>query len=617
MKKRAKENKDGLNFRAVSFTVRAAEGDKPSAIDASVCSEEAIRTLCQTKDGNFIRAFEILDHSENSIDRSRMQDGLVVLDRHYGDQVGIIDAPAVKDKKLSGSIRFGTGERSQEIAKDAAAGIRKNMSVGYAVDPASYKQEGMRDGIPVLRAMRWTPYEASFVPVPADATVGAGREVSAISITNISAKGKSNMTPEEIAAQKEREKEIAEARKAGASEYAQNRGEIDAIAAQFKLPAEKVREFTKDGVDVSKFRAAVMDWIVSNPKNRETTKVDVADMEKSEKRQYSIRNLICHAADMGKNKASSVDAGFEMEVAEELRKSSKRTFQGIPIPLGMRAALSVTSTSSATVQTSVLAQEWIDALRARMVLQKLGVRIMSGLVGDVALPKLTAAGTLYWVTTEGDAPTESAQTLGQVPGTPHIAGTYRDLTWKLLRQSTPDAESIIREDLMQVLARGIDAIPFTGSGAAGQPDGIKTVSGVGNPSVTTPTWAEIRAFQGTIEAANANISGQIAYVGHPLVGANLAGTAKATSTAVFILEESDRGSFIGRCPYYDTTGVGTTTLWAGDFSQLVMGIWDAADMLVDPYTLSSSGGVRVRILCGVDVMVRNGQAFCYNSAMPV
>ena len=616
MKKRAKDNKDGLSFRTAIFTVRAAEGDKPAVIEASVSSEEPCRTYCQTKDGNYIRAFEILDHSENSIDRSRMQDGLVICDTHYGDQVGLMDSPGVKDKKLSGSIRFGTGVRSQEIAKDAAAGIRKNMSVGYAVDPVSYKQEGMRDGIPVLRAMRWTPYHAAFVPVPADTTVGAGREASAVQVTTPSAKGKTIMTPEEIAAQKAREKEIADAHKAGATEYAQARGEIDAIAAQFKLPADKMREFTKDGCDVPKFRAAVMDWIVSNPARRETTSLDVGALEKTEKRVYSIRNLIVHASEKALGNQSSVDAGFELEVAAELSKSSKRQFRGIPIPLGMRAALSVTSSSAATVQTSILAQEWIDALRARLVLQKLGVRIMSGLVGDVALPKLTAAGTMYWVTPEGTAPTESAQTLGQVPGTPHIGGTFRDLTWKLLRQSTPDAESIIREDLMLVIARGIDAIPFVGAGGA-EPDSIKMVANVGNPAVTTPTWAEIRAFQGTIEAANANISGNIAFVGHPLVGSKLASTPKATNYPVFILEESDRGAFIGRCPYFDTTGVGATTLWAGDFSQLVMGIWDAADMLVDPYTLSSSGGVRVRILCGVDVMVRNGQAFCYNAAMPV
>ena len=612
MKEEAKHN---LRFRAAMFKVRAAEGDKPAGVDASVSSEEACRTYCRMGD-QWVEAYEILDHSEESIDRSRMADGLVIVDTHWGDQIGIMDAPSVKEKKLSGSIRFGAGARSQEIASDAAAGIRKNMSVGYAVDPKSYKQESMRDGIPVLRCMRWTPFHAAFVPVPADTTVGAGRELSDVTVSapHKPTKVRTTMTPEEIAAKNAADQALRDARAEGAREYAAARAEIDAIATQHKVPADKVREFTKDGVDPSKFRAAVLDWIISNPKNQQAT--DVSTMERDAKRTYCLRNLIVHAASKGQG---GVDAGFELEVAQELQRTSGRTFQGIAIPMGARAALTVTSSSAATVQTTILAQEWIDALRAKLVLPRLGVRVMSGLRGDIAIPKLTAAGTFYHVTPEGTAPTESAETLGQVGGSPKIGGTFRDISWKLLRQSTPDAEMIIRDDLQAVVARGIEGGVFVGSGAGGAPSGLKLAAGVSNPTVdgTTPTWAQIRAFQGAIEAANANLSGNIKWVGHPLVGSKLAALPKAGSYPIFILEESKEGSYIGRGEYFDCTTVGAQTLWAGDWSNLVVGIWDAADMLVDPYTNSASGSVRVRILCGYDVLVRNGQAFAYNDAVPV
>ena len=605
-----------MQFRAMELSVRAAAGDKPAEVEASVSSEMPCRTYCRMGNQG-VEAYEILDHNEGSIDRSRMADGLVIQDTHHGDQVGLMDAPQIKDGKLSGSIRFGTGARSQEIAKDAAAGIRKNMSVGYAVDPKSYKQEGMRDGIPVLRAMRWTPYHAAFVPVPADTTVGAGRDLSdpepdapTPTITT-KERQKTMKTPEEIAVDNAA---LASARAEGATQYAAARAEIDAIAAQHKVPADKVREFTKDGVDPAKFRAAVLDWIASNPKNQQST--DVSAMERSAKREYSLRKLIAFAAGKGQG---GIDAGFELEVAQELQKTSGRSFQGIAIPMGARAALTVTSSSAATVQTTILAQEWIDALRAKLVLPKLGVRVMSGLVGDIALPKLTAAGTFYHVTPEGTAPTESAQTLGQVGGSPKIGGTFRDISWMLLKQSTPDAEMIIRDDLQAVVARGIEGGVFTGAGSGGAPSGLKLASGVANPTVdgTTPTWAQIRAFQGAIEAANANLSGTIKWAGHPLVGSKLATLPKASNYPLFILDESEKGSFIGRGEYFDCTTVGAQTLWAGDWTNLVVGIWDAADMLVDPYTNSSSGTVRVRILCGYDVLVRNGQAFAYNDSVPV
>lgn len=626
MKTRSKKNED-IRYRNIALSVRAAEGDKPSVIEASVSSEEACPAFCNFM-GKELMAMEILDHGDGAIDMSRCKDGLTIRDGHFGDQCGIMDLPGIKEKKLSGSIRFGAGARSKEIESDAIAGIRKNMSVGYAVDPRSYKHEGERDGLPILRAMRWTPIHAAFVPDPADITVGAGREESEIVVreTGKTNEGNHTMTPEEIAAKAkkdsdEREAAIQAARAAakadGANEYAQNRREADAIAEQFKLPAEKFKEFTLNGIDIPGFRAKVMDWIISKPASRQQSTLDVQACEKDAKKKFSLRRLIAYTAETMVGGRSATDAGFELEISAEVRRQagSHADFKGVPIPMGMRD-FTVVGTSAASVQTTVLAQDWIDALRAKLVLPKLGVRIMSGLVGDIAIPKLSA-GTFYWVTTEGTAPTQSAQNIAQVGGTPHIGGTYNDISWKLLRQSTPDSEMLIRDDLMAITARGIEAAVFSGTGSNGQPSGMKLAANIANPSVTTPTWAEIRGFQGTIEGANANLSGSLQWVMHPLVASNLAHTVKTSSYPVFILEESDKGSYIGRCPAHETTGVGSATAWLGDWSQVILGVWDAADMLVDPYTRSSDGSVRVRILCGIDVLVRNGQSFAYNDAMPV
>jgi hypothetical protein len=61
--------------------------------------------------------------------------------------------------------------------------------------------------------------------------------------------------------------------------------------------------------------------------------------------------------------------------------------------------------------------------------------------------------------------------------------------------------------------------------------------------------------------------------------------------------------------------VGSKALWFGVWSQLVIGLWGALDLLVDPYALSTSGGIRVIGLQSMDVMVRNGQSFAYNIAV--
>ncbi|GAG10895.1 unnamed protein product, partial [marine sediment metagenome] len=171
--RKPEEKSDGRQFRAAVMEIRAGEGDAPAAIVMSVSSEEPVLTFGFYND-RYQQVWEILDHAESSIDMSRAKDGLVVQDTHHGDQIGLMDVK-VKDRKLGGPVEFCSGDRAQEISKDAANGLRRNVSVGYMIREDSLVFDGDKDGIPVVRVMSWTPYEASFVSVPADTTVGVSR----------------------------------------------------------------------------------------------------------------------------------------------------------------------------------------------------------------------------------------------------------------------------------------------------------------------------------------------------------------------------------------------------------------------------------------------------------
>ena len=159
-----KRDETALTYRSVDMEVIDNDDeDKKPVIRMTVSSETPVLTDIRMND-QWLYAYEILDHSESSIDRSRCSDGLIVQDTHYGDQVGLIRAPIITNLKLGGIVEFCTGERASNLEADAAKGLRRNVSVGYMVDRASYVLEGEKDGYPLVRAMRWTPYEASFVP---------------------------------------------------------------------------------------------------------------------------------------------------------------------------------------------------------------------------------------------------------------------------------------------------------------------------------------------------------------------------------------------------------------------------------------------------------------------
>ena len=177
-----------LMIRAATVDIRAAEGDAPAQVRMSITSETPVLTTvrdCKAipskyqrlKDarGNLqVMAYEILDHSEGSVNMSRCKDGLVVLDDHKGDQIGLLAVELI-DCKLGGVVQFCSGQRAQDISMDAARGLRRNTSAGYLPNAEAYRFEGEQDGLPVVRCMSWMPFEASFVPIPADTTVGVNR----------------------------------------------------------------------------------------------------------------------------------------------------------------------------------------------------------------------------------------------------------------------------------------------------------------------------------------------------------------------------------------------------------------------------------------------------------
>jgi HK97 family phage major capsid protein len=54
-------------------------------------------------------------------------------------------------------------------------------------------------------------------------------------------------------------------------------------------------------------------------------------------------------------------------------------------------------------------------------------------------------------------------------------------------------------------------------------------------------------------------------------------------------------------------------LYFGNFADLLVGMYGGLDILVDPYTSSASGTVRVRALQSVDVAVRHAVSFAVNN----
>jgi HK97 family phage prohead protease len=113
---------------------------------------------------------EILSHARDAVDLSRAP--LPVLEGHDRSRVnvGIVQNLKLDGTRLRGELVLGSSARALELSADIADGIVTGLSIGYSIEREERDEKAKR-----ITARRWTPYEVSIVPVPADTTVGINR----------------------------------------------------------------------------------------------------------------------------------------------------------------------------------------------------------------------------------------------------------------------------------------------------------------------------------------------------------------------------------------------------------------------------------------------------------
>jgi len=246
--------------------------------------------------------------------------------------------------------------------------------------------------------------------------------------------------------------------------------------------------------------------------------------------------------------------------------------------------------------------------------------MLTGLQGNIAIPRATGGATAYWVAESG-SPTESQAAFDQVTMSGKTVGAFSDISRKLLLQSSIDIEGYVRNDLATALALAIDSAAIEGTGSSNQPTGILNTSGIGSVAGGTngaaPTYANIVGLETEVAQDNADI-GSLRY----LTNTKVRGKLKQTYTnptygeiPVFGADGTMNGygvAVTNHVPSNLTKGTASAICSAiifGNFADLIVGMWGSLDLMVDPYTASSSGTVRVVALQDLDIAVRHPESF--------
>lgn len=592
----------GALFR--SFEVRADDADlEARTLELSFSSEQPYERYF---------GVEILGHNASEVRMDRLRTAGPLLFNHDRDaHIGRVLEARIENGRGVAKVRFSSSEEARQKLQDVRDGILREVSVGYRIH--AMEMQSVRDGVETYRVTDWEPLEVSLVSIPADTSVGVGRSIEDAPY-RVSVKTSIQEIPkmsieinEQVAAAKQGETaRLVELTKTRALLASRGNAVSD----------ETFEQAVREGWDANKL---AYNQIVSTPQaQRGADGKILAEMQRAENRQFMARDVF---RAMSENRPVS---GFEGEVCAEMRKSwqaSGLTPSGVVIPREVLRTPIVENTRTqvagvfadggATVATNLGGM--VDLFKNAPLTSRLGVRRLTGLQGNLALPRKTGASTARWVA-EASQITSSKLTFDDIPLVPKGLGITVVYTKQFLAQTSISAEAEMRRDMNEELELAVDTAYFVGTGVQGQPLGLlrkPTGSTAGTVQTVTfsgaPTWRKAVEFETRMQDRNSN-RGTRRWVSTPSVMGAWKTTTKDTGSGLFLIENNACNGY----EFFDTNLLGSEfagRVVFGNFLDSVIAEWAGIDVTVDPYTLSDSGRVRITALTHVDLAFQHLESF--------
>ena len=610
---------------------------------------------------------EVLSHDDGAVDLSRLRNGAPLLFNHDPDEyIGVIESATIgADRKGRCVVRFSANEDAEEVWQDVQDGILRNVSVGYRIKEVKLAEE-RENGTDVYRVNRWEPYEVSIVTIPADITVGIGRNARSL-FTKPNTSHRNIMNRDQIIAMlrqlnvsfadtatdaelstllqrslpapaptpapapaptAQRSAQVNEPPPADGAKTERDRiRSILEAGRQFEAP-ELAQEAVEKGHSLEQFRTALLEHL--DKRNKAvvdgTKPIGLSDKEA---RGFSFIKLFRHlAAEPDQKARTQKDCEFELEACRTAADQlTHRSAKGTVIPtdvllqplvgqradtiIGAKTASGYTNAGTNSIQTLLLTSSFIDLLRNRSFLMRL-VTELSGLVGQIDIPKQLTGPAASWIG-EDEAAESTGITFGLVSLRPKTLSARGELTRKLLMQNSLGVEALFRRDLATVMALAIDTAGIYGTNANNQPKGLTIQSGINTAYWNTddkPTFAELVAMETEIAADNADV-GSMAYVFNARMRGHMKTTRKFSDGLDGTIWEA--GNTVNGYGTEVSNAIATGDVVFGNWADLLLGMWGGMDVTVDPYTHSDKGRIRITQFQDVDFTIRRAESFSYFS----
>lgn len=636
-KKRTELTADQLRGQVRSAVFERSDDQDSSVIRFPVASDTPIQRWYGQ---------EILSHKPGAMVMGERQKTLPLLFNHNRDKLlGVVEKLDQDEHRTYATVRFSSSEEGQKAKAMVDERVLVNCSFQYEIlDYDMVRGEEPDDD--QLIATSWEIYEVSLVTIPADSNVGVYRDFETNLKENKMAirdqenyENKVNDSDQQVR-ENIREAAIAEARRVEAERENVRKSErqrienIYSLCRQFNIDDSERENMIRSNESIENIRSHVLDLLGK----RSAAPVGAASRGVSEDIGLTAEEKGRFSLVRALNAAMTGDwskAGFERDVSLALAKRSGRETTGFFMPSDVTMQRDTTPgyiVGEATQGGNLVATElrtgsFIDLLRAKAIVTRLGATILSGLVGNVEIPRQTGASSTFWIAENG-SPTASNATFDKVALKPKTIGALSPISRNLLLQSSMQVEAFVRNELAKSLALGIDLAALSGTGTNNQPTGIANMTGIctveGGTNGGSVTFDKLIDMETQVATANADAENMYYLCNAATIG--FLKKIKNTSGDYIWKSPADavRNGFPGEVNGYGVArsnqvrgnlekGTSKTCqeIFFGNWSDLVIGEWGFLEIDVNRYGDQwKSGGVEVRALQSIDIAVRHPKSFC-------
>lgn len=348
----------------------------------------------------------------------------------------------------------------------------------------------------------------------------------------------------------------------------------------------------------------------------------VSGLEGKELKKFSLGRVMATMGMIAMNPADAKalwekHAPFEYEVQKEIRQKALDTGTG-------------GAGGGYLVPQEYLAAEFIDLLRAELVVVRAGARVLGGLTGKPAkIMSQVGTSTPYWVG-ENATITQSNPTFAEQSMSPKIMAMRAQISNLEMLLSNPDVENLVRQDFAAVSALEIDRVALRGAGT------LEPVGLVNTPSIPTIAMGTDGAamtiesfidFEGTLEDANA-LRGSLSFIFGPKVKRLLKKTRipqfSGDTGGMYLLPPVMTDQMVRDLLGYNyftstaiptnlTKGAGTnlSEVYFGNFNDLIIGMWGGVEILATNIggNAWAQNAVEIRLVQNLDIHVRRLASF--------